>query len=292
MRRHLKIAIVTIGCSVLLLGARSGAGPSLQFTSFDFPGAVTTTAFGINSQGDVVGGYKDAQGKRHGFLLRGGTFTSIDFPSAIATDARGINPDGDIVGSYTNSPGGAPNIHGYLLRNGEFSTVQFPGHLGTIAQRISPEGTIVGCLHDTDTMRTMHGFVLQDGNYSANPVPFTMNNGITPGGGKIVGLENDSSSGYLLENGAVATRIQFPDSAFTDAWDVNAAGEIIGEYQDQTANPTIHGYLLTGGKYTSIDFPGASLTWAFGINDRGEIVGFYHDSAGGQHAFLFRSHGQ
>jgi len=86
--------------------------------------------------------------------------------------------------------------------------------------------------------------------------------------------------------------IQFPDSAFTDAWDINAAGEIVGEYQDQTANPTIHGYLLTGGKYTSIDFPGAGLTWAFGINDRGEVVGFYLDSAGGQHAFLFRSHGQ
>ena len=292
MRRHLKIAIVTIGCSALLLGARSGAGPSLQFTSFDFPGAAATTAFGINSEGDVVGGYKDAQGKRHGFLLRGGNFTSIDFPGAMATDARGINPDGDIVGSYTNSPGGPRNIHGYLLRNGEFSTVQFPGHLGTIAQRISPEGTIVGCLHDTDTMRTMHGLVLQNGNYSANPVPFTMNNGITPGGGKIVGLENDSSSGYLLENSVVASRIQFPDSAFTDAWDINAAGEVVGEYQDQTANPTIHGYLLTGGKYTSIDFPGAGLTWANGINDRGEIVGFYHDSAGGQHAFLFRSHGQ
>ncbi len=108
MRRHLKIAIVTIGCAVLLLGARSGAGPSLQFTAFDFPEAVTTTAFGINSEGDVVGGYKDDQGKHHGFLFRGGTFTSIDFPGAISTDARGINPDGDIVGSYTNSPGGRP----------------------------------------------------------------------------------------------------------------------------------------------------------------------------------------
>lgn len=289
MWRHLAVSLFILGA--VMLASAGGAGPSLQFTSFDFPEAVVTTAFGINSEGDVVGGYKDVQGKHHGFLFRGGTFTSIDFPGAISTDARGINPDGDIVGSYTNSPGGPPNIHGYLLRNGEFSTIQFPGHLGTIAQRISPEGTVVGCLHDTDTMRTMHGFVLQYGSYSANPVPFTMNNGITPGGGKIVGLENDSSSGYLLENGTVASRIQFPDSAFTDAWDINAAGEIVGEYQDQTANPTIHGYSLTDGKYTSIDFPGAGLTWAFGVNDRGDIVGFYLDSAGAQHAFLFRGQG-
>lgn len=275
-----------------VVAAALRAQQSPSFISFDFPEAASTTAFGINSEGDVVGGYKDAAGKHHGFLLRGGNFTSIDFPGAIATDARGINPDGDIVGSYTNSPGGPPNIHGYLLRNGEFSTIQFPGHLGTIAQRISPDGTIVGCLHDTDTMRTMHGFVLQDGNYIANPAPFTMNNGITPGGGKIVGLEADSNSGYLLENGAVTSRVQSPGSAFSDGWDINAAGEIVGEYQDQTANPTIHGYLLTDGKYTSIDFPGAGLTWAFGINDRGEVVGFYLDSSGHQLAFLFRSRGQ
>lgn len=285
------VCIFTLVAGMSLVGA-VGANQPPAFTPFDFPGAAVTTAFGINSEGDVVGGYKDAAGKRHGFLLRGGNFTSIDFPGAIATDARGINPDGDIVGSYTNSPGGAPNIHGYLLRNGEFSEVQFPGHLGTIAQRISPEGTIVGCLHDTDTMRTMHGFVLQNGNYVANPAPFTMNNGITPGGGKIVGLENDASSGYLLENGTVANRIQFPNSAFTDAWDINAEGEIVGEYQDQTANPTIHGYVLAGGQYTSIDFPGASLTWAFGINDRGQVVGYYLDSAGAQHGFVFRSRGQ
>lgn len=290
-KANVVLSFVVLSAAFLAVVALRAQQPT-RFTSIDFPEAVTTTAFGMNSEGDVVGGYKDAAGKRHGFLLRGGNFTSIDFPGAIATDARGINPDGDIVGSYTNSPGGAPNIHGYLLRNGEFSEVQFPAHLGTIAQRISPEGTIVGCLHDTDTMRTMHGFVLQNGNYVANPAPFTMNNGITPGGGKIVGLENDASSGYLLENGTVVNRIQFPNSAFTDAWDINAEGEIVGEYQDQTANPTIHGYLLAGGQYTSIDFPGASLTWAFGINDRGQVVGFYLDSAGAQHGFVFRSRGQ
>ena len=106
MLRHLAVWLFTLGA--VMLASASGAGPSLQFASFDFPEAATTTALGINSEGDVVGGYKDAQGKHHGFLFRGGTFTSIDFPGAISTDARGINPDGDIVGSYTNSPGGRP----------------------------------------------------------------------------------------------------------------------------------------------------------------------------------------
>ena len=104
---NIVLSLVVLVAGFLLAGS-IGAQQSTRFTSFDFPQAATTTAFGINSEGDVVGGYKDAQGKHHGFLFRGGAFTSIDFPGAISTDARGINPDGDIVGSYTNSPGGRP----------------------------------------------------------------------------------------------------------------------------------------------------------------------------------------
>ena len=40
------------------------------FTSIDFPDAVSTAVFSINSRGDLVGFYDDADGKRHGFLLR------------------------------------------------------------------------------------------------------------------------------------------------------------------------------------------------------------------------------
>lgn len=38
------------------------------YTTIDFPGAVLTTAFGLNSLGDVVGGYFDTSGGIHGFL--------------------------------------------------------------------------------------------------------------------------------------------------------------------------------------------------------------------------------
>ena len=40
------------------------------FTSFDFPGAQGTDAFGINSAGQIVGGYFAADGSRHGFLAQ------------------------------------------------------------------------------------------------------------------------------------------------------------------------------------------------------------------------------
>jgi uncharacterized membrane protein len=46
-----------------------GGSGAFEFVSIDFPGATFTQAVGINSRGDIVGGYKDAAGKMHGFFL-------------------------------------------------------------------------------------------------------------------------------------------------------------------------------------------------------------------------------
>ncbi|MBZ5623678.1 MAG: hypothetical protein LAQ69_34000 [Acidobacteriia bacterium] len=45
-----------------------GLVPSYTFESIDFPGAVKTNPFAINSRGDIVGSYGDSAGKTHGFL--------------------------------------------------------------------------------------------------------------------------------------------------------------------------------------------------------------------------------
>jgi hypothetical protein len=41
-----------------------------NFTSFDFPGATSTLAWGINSAGQIVGIYRDADAIPHGFLAQ------------------------------------------------------------------------------------------------------------------------------------------------------------------------------------------------------------------------------
>ena len=38
------------------------------FTTIDFPGAIATAAYGINTAGDIVGQYTDSSGKTHAFL--------------------------------------------------------------------------------------------------------------------------------------------------------------------------------------------------------------------------------
>jgi uncharacterized membrane protein len=39
-----------------------------QFATFDVPGAVQTQAYGVNDNGDIVGGSQDKAGITHGFL--------------------------------------------------------------------------------------------------------------------------------------------------------------------------------------------------------------------------------
>src|SRR5262249_42885439 len=72
------------------------------FITIDVPNAPpeSTSAFGINDRGQIVGGYNDAIGDLHCFLLVAGTFTTVDFPRAPFTQCAGINNKGSIVGGY------------------------------------------------------------------------------------------------------------------------------------------------------------------------------------------------
>ena len=78
------------------------------------------------------------------------------------------------------------------------------------------------------------------------------------------------------------TPIAAPGASSTEAFGINATGQIVGAFVDDMG---IHGVLDTGGVLTPIDVPGASRTEAFGINDKGQIVGFF-DNATGEHGFL------
>lgn len=287
MLRKLAILILILSAAALLAGGL-GAQQSFTFTTIDPPGAVLTHALGINPAGDIVGYYRDTTGKTHGFLLSQGRFTPIDYPGAIYTDARGISPGGDIVGSFMYAPGGPPNWHGYLLSKGSFFEVQVPGYLGTIAQRITPIGDIYGCSHDTDFMANMRGFVRNAaGAYTVFDVPSSMHNGAARNGRIVAGLYTDMATGlthgYLVVNGEFEP-FDVPGGNFTQGWDINPSGEVVGQFRDTSG--IFHGFLLSGGAFTTIDAPGAIATAALGINPAGQIVGFYTDSSGRTHAFL------
>ena len=292
---------LTVG-SILALGLVAGAhggGSSAPdddkraefcFSSIDVPGATATSnAMGINSRGDIVGAFTDAAGS-HGYLLSDGALSKIDYPGAVYTDARGINSRGDIVGGYRMAGEPAVNIHGYLrTRHGEFVPVDFPGHTNTIPQRITRNGLLLGCRHDTDTMSTMRGVMINahDPSESAEIGEFaSMNNGATPDASLIVGLytemETGRGRGYLLY-GETFIPFDVPGSTFTAAWDVNPEGTVVGVYRNAIG---FHGFLWERLRFRTVDFPGASATRLFGINSGGDVVGNYADAAGKVHGFV------
>lgn len=267
------------------------AAPELTFTSLDVPDAILTTASGINARGDVVGLYRDANNRVHGFLFRAGEFTTIDVPfqGVVNTEARGISPDGDIVGTYRLAGERSVDIHGFLLtKHGEFVRADFPGHKSTIPQRIAPDGTIYGCYHDDDTMGSMKGMAMGRRGNTDTDLNASMHNGATPDGRRIAGLFTDMttgrSDGYLIEDGVV-TVLRVPQSTMTAAWDMNPSGDIVGIYRNASG---LHGFLFRDGSYTTVDvpFPGARDTRAVGINALGWIVGSYVDANGRVHGFI------
>ncbi|MGD8852843.1 MAG: hypothetical protein PVI28_10605, partial [Gammaproteobacteria bacterium] len=162
---------ITLMAAVLSPGAEAERGQGIEdvrkvpvraaygFTTIDVPGALTTSAQGVNSAGEIVGSYVDGSGG-HAFLLSSkGAFTTIDFPGALRTFGSDISTSGEIAGSYFVQQDGNRTVHGFLLeKTGHFATIEFPGAIGTSAEGITPAGEIVGIYTDDDGVD--HGYLL------------------------------------------------------------------------------------------------------------------------------------
>lgn len=284
--------LFSLACGLLLLAGRSAAVQPYMFRTIDVPCsdcpggiALRTQPIGISAIGEVVGGFTDAVGGQHGFLLSHGRFTSIDVPGSLVgvagtlpTAANGINAAGDIVGNFT-APYSAPGstsvgvndprycpaanspacIKGYMYSHGEYSVVLFPGHPGAFPWHFSPEGDIYGCLHDYDLMRSMFGAVWSRFGDSS----------LTAGGGELAD----------------------PTMSFPSSMNNGAAGDgaIVGLWDDMNTPSHRHGFVVQDGEFHSYDFPGpaapVTLTAIWDINANGQFVGTF--IAGGvRHGFL------
>lgn len=296
--------------------ATAGAADTKTFvpTTIHYPGSASTAARGINNRGDIVGTYSCPTACTnphtgevstpgiHGFLLRDGVYTRIDVPGASGTVVRGIGAQGTVVGHYS----AAGVTHGFAYADGNYVyPIDVPAELfdnpssparHTLPVRISPQGDIVGCIHEgTQTMTTMHGFLLRNGEFTILATPHyegdtsrdpdTMNNGVGATGA-IVGFYFSDGVSYVADQRGIVFTFTFEDERFTLAWDVNARGDIVGVVGDNQAMTVgvpvnARGFLRTAdGGELRLAVNGATNTQVFGINDRRQIVGQYTDHTG------------
>lgn len=276
-------SVPRVGLALLL--AVAARAQLTSFTTIDYPGSNRAQIYGINDRGDMVGGYWDANNRRHGFLLREGRFTSLDFPGMSLTSAFAISEAGDIVGYVLDTD----NVeHGFLLSAGRFTTIDPPG-AGSGARRaigVNARGEIVGVYVKGGLTC---GFLLSGGRFTDIIYPqaaATVAYDITDQG-EILGRWNDAAGkryGFRLNQGKF-TSFEFPgaQSTFSNFAHISSKGDIAGPYSD--ARGRARSFLLSGGRFTSFDLPGSTDLSAYDVNSSGQIVGSYTDSRG-THGFI------
>jgi probable HAF family extracellular repeat protein len=198
-----------------------------NFTTFMFPGSVSTTAHDNNAKGTIVGEYNvSGDAKTHPFMAQSGGFHEITlpgFPNASAI-AFGVNENGDVVGTIAS----ATEFFGmgYLLHNGKLTILSFPGAQGgTVPASINDQGVIVGNYHLTS---------------------------------------NDNSHGFMWKDG-VFSNINPPQSnGSTIVSKISNTGAVVGTYI--SADGFTHGFAFADGTYTTIDVPNSTNTFIRAVN--------------------------
>jgi probable HAF family extracellular repeat protein len=278
--------------NVIVANRNLGAQPlqteakSLDFTTISVCDSCSTQPIGISNKGVITGGYFDAEGNPHGFLLtRSGSYVTIDVPGALFVEAGRSNPSGSVAGDYVGEDG----IDRPFVRNpnGSFDLrPAFAGASVTYAIDINSRGDLAGSYTlDPEAANGFTGYVMRGSSFiSTFSYPgANVTNTYVLGqneSGAIVGsyktTTEDEEHGFLRTAHGKFRRIDYPGSLQTEAFGINDAGDVVGRYLD--ASGVNHGFLLSDGDFTTFDAAGPN-TFAWGINSKGNIVGWAFPTA-------------
>lgn len=287
--------------AVVFLLALGMAPAHAAFVGFDAPGGGThggdgTYAYGVNSQGMVVGTVVNSSGGGTGYLRApDGTITTFNgMNDGADTHAIDINENGTVVGYYR---GIDDHYHGFTMTS-DFTLTTFDPRksMNTQAIAINDRNDIAGQYlkrkgPQLGFLALVHG---RDAHFGAGPVDgfgafvTGINNAKT-----VVGFWFDGQSamhGYLRTNDGTVTQIDVDGAGTgavqgTQAESINANGEVAGF--DTDGDGKRHGFVrAVDGTITAFDVPGAVNTVVAGINRRGYVAGYYVDASSIAHGFV------
>jgi probable HAF family extracellular repeat protein len=243
--------------ALVLLAPTAVAAPiGYRVTGLEAPPGEFTSSFalGINEAGQVVGASRTLAGN-----LRATLWDSSGSPIDLGTlggpysEALAINNAGAIVGASYLLPGGPQR--GFLYQNGQMTDVG-----GISADDINDSGEIV--------RQGEFPFFMDSGNYGINDA------------GDAVGGRSLASGGQITDLGTLG-------GFFTDAYDINELGDVVGRSAPRGPVGTgpraflyRDGVMYDLGTLTSRDY-----STAYAINDEGVIVGDAAAEDGTLHAF-------
>jgi hypothetical protein len=253
--------------------------------TIDYPGAVASYVWAVNSRGTAVGSYNDAAGITHGFRYAKGKFTNIDYPGSdvFFTAPYGINDSGMIVGAYeSDSTGGGAC---FTLIGGVYAGYQY-GFVSSGFFGVNRQGTIVGYLDNGDV--ASQGFAVFGQHEILINYPGALrtwadgvtSNNVIAGGYRD---SNNKSHGFTWQNSSF-TAIDYPGATFTVSDAIDDAEEVGGIYFDTAG--VEHGFLWNAGVYQTYDVPGATATEINSLSPTGMIAGDYTDASGVVHGYL------
>jgi len=272
-------ALLLIACVPLALAQGT-------YTQIDYPGAVQTQIFGIDTAGDLSGQYVDSEGVTHGFVRNSSGYTAINYPGATNTYVYGLNDLGQVAG-YTV---GVPDI-GFIydLSTQTFTQVSHP-HGTTLPTCINNAGDIAGNFGPAGG--GSDGFELAGSSFTLIKAPHSGTNMITgiTSDGELVGdyIGEFTVVSFLYFRGEYRT-VKPGAYAYAEVLGINPAGSaLVGAYYD--AEGGFAGFLYQNGTVQTLEFPTAPPnygSYATSINAAGEVAGVFYDAEFNLHGFTW-----
>jgi probable HAF family extracellular repeat protein len=254
-----------------------------------------SSAWGINSAGQIVGKSYTTAGRYHAFLYDQEQMTDLGvLAGSDQSEARSINASGQIVG-FTEGP----LFHAFLYDSGTMTDLNTLGGTESAALGINNAGQIVGDSWANTSGGSDIAFIYTNstmfalGSLSNRPAiqAFAINdNGQVTG---YTGTGGDSTTifrGFLYSNG-VFTDLGNLGGYLTNVVPlaINNKAQIVGNISG--AATSSQAFLYSGGAVSLLDnlidpASGWTLIHANGINNNGQIVGSGQNAAHATHAFL------
>ncbi|MDE0298867.1 MAG: hypothetical protein OXN17_09560 [Candidatus Poribacteria bacterium] len=212
------------------------------FMRHDFPGSQKTHFYALGNDGRAAGHYQDADGMYHGVILENGELRQYDFPDAAQTFIYGISDaTGALTGNWIDASGVLRGFSGDEI-------IEFPGARETHAHFVNASGGMVGSYVDAEGL--FHPYVrTPDGRFvsldlaRAENLEFYYVHGINDVG-TLVGRSKrvgDIPRTYVGTFRDGLQELAFPNSVFTEGYNINQDGSVVGHYQ--SADGRVHGFI-------------------------------------------------